>query len=289
MSKESNILITADLGSFNIKLSSGGIYENRFLLDNRTDVFGYDTITFEDNTYFFGKGSFDKTFIKAKKNILVPLLYALGRDGVSGTINIILHLPSSQMTMKSEIVDQLSNKTFSYIVNGKSATVTFNKVGVLREGFSSFYSLPKRSEGLIVIIDIGGRTTDIFAFEDGKEVAQDSIPMGTFEYFDYIAKELTGRGDQRKMEDIHGLFKRKIITVEEVEHIKNEFFNNLINEIQFKFPHLSDYDIKLCGGGAGYFVDLFENKFKKVSLLPNNVTSNVDGAERIGKALNFDK
>lgn len=282
-------LMTGDLGSFNLKFNSGGIYENRFLIDNERDIFGLDTLEFEGNTYFFGQGHFNMEGLKTNKDILVPLLFGLGKEGVAGNINIILHLPLKEMSRKSIVVELLQGKTFQFKINGNANSITFDKVGVLKEGFSSFYSLPKRNEGLIAMIDIGGRTTDVFTFVDGKQEKEDSISIGTMNYFDKIATKLIGMGQNRNMEEIHKLITKNIIDLKDFEDVTEKVFNEMINELLLKFPHLNDYSIKLCGGGAEYFEKQFKNKFRKVNILSNNMTSNVDGAEKIGKAKGLDK
>lgn len=282
-------LMTGDLGSFNLKFNSGGVYENRFLLDNERDTFGFDTLEYEGNTYFFGQGHFNMEGLKTNKDTLVPLLFGLGKEGAAGHINIILHLPLREISRKNLIVELLEGNTFEFKINGKANSITFDKVGVLKEGFSSFYSLPKRNEGLIAVIDIGGRTTDIFTFVDGKQEKEDSIAIGTMNYFDKIATKLIGMGQNRVMEEVHKLISKKIIDLNDFEDVTQKVFDEMINEMLLKFPHLNDYNIKLCGGGAEYFEKQFKNKFKKVSVLPNNMTSNVDGAERIGKAKGLDK
>ena len=113
-------LVTMDLGSFNIKVCTGEdtfIFENRFLLDNNQEIYGAETLTLDNNTYFFNKGNFDKEFCKIKKNIEVSLLYGLAKSGVAGDIHLILHLPSSQMALKKELLDRLEGKDFEYICN----------------------------------------------------------------------------------------------------------------------------------------------------------------------------
>lgn len=282
-------LMTGDLGSFNLKFNSGGVYENRFQMDNERDTFGFDTLEYDGNTYFFGQGHFNMEGLKTNKDTLIPLLFGLGKEGAAGHINIILHLPLREISRKNLIVELLEGNTFEFKINGKANTITFDKVGVLKEGFSSFYSLPRRNEGLIAVIDIGGRTTDVFTFVDGKQEKEDSISIGTMNYFDKIATKLIGMGQNRVMEEIHKLITKKIIDLNDFEDVTEKVFDEMINELLLKFPHLNDYNIKLCGGGAEYFEKQFKNKFKKVSVLANNMTSNVDGAERIGKAKGLDK
>ncbi len=285
-------LVTADIGSFNIKLEAAeNIYENRFIMDNEGEKYGSETLEYNGNTYFFGKGKFDLTYGKAFKNIEVPLLYAMGKENKKGNIKLILHLPTSQMGNKSMLVEKLQGNTFKYKVNDeKTKSVTFKTVGVLKEGFSSFYSLAKRNKGMIAIVDIGGRTIDVFAFIDGVLVAEISVPIGTMDFFTDIAEHLTlETGEKHELEDIHTLVKHKVIDLNDFEDITNKVFNDVKNRLKIKMDKLNNYQIKLCGGGAEYFEKNFKNEYDNVSVLDNNLTSNVDGAAQIGKAKGLDK
>lgn len=283
-----NKLLTLDLGSFNIKTSLGGIYENRFILDNESDTFGAETLVFEDNTYFFNRGNFNKEFTKANKEIEIPLLYAIGKEGIEGNINLILHLPSSQFSMKQQIINRLQGKEFEFVINGINKKVVLDKVGVLKEGFAAFYSLSRRNNGLIAIIDIGGRTTDVFTFLNGKEEKETSIPVGTMNYFKIIADRLNAQGENRKVEDIFKLIDNELIDLEAYKDTTGSIGSLIINEIKIDVENLKDYEIKLCGGGAEYFVDVFRDSFKKVEQLNNSLLSNVNGSYFIGKAKGLD-
>ncbi|MGL5085493.1 MAG: ParM/StbA family protein [Clostridium sp.] len=282
-------LFTLDIGSFNTKINTGEILENRFILDNSSETFGAETITLENNTYFFNKGNFDYTFSKVHKNIEVPLLYALGKAGAEGSINIILHLPASQYNMKNELVEKLQGKSFEYKVNGQDKKITLDTVGVLKEGLAAFYSLPKRNDGLIAIIDIGGRTTDVFTFVNGNPEKEISVSVGTLDYFKLIAAELNGQGQNRKIEDIHKLIQHNIIDLCNFEDINKKFTKSTINEIKIEVENLNDYQIILAGGGSEYFNKYYSEAFKKVEVMNNNIKANCIGAENIGKAKGLDK
>lgn len=289
--EEKATLAVLDIGSFNIKVAgSDNIYENRFIIENEGEKHGSETLTYEGNTYFFGKGKFDLTYGKAFKNIEVPLLYALGKEGIKGIVNLILHLPTSQMCNKPMLVEKLQGHTFKYSVNGEmSKSVTFKTVGVLKEGFSSFYALAKRNQGMICIIDIGGRTIDIFLFIDGVLVKELSIPIGTINYFMALAERLTAEsGELVEVEDIHPLLQHEGLDLAEYEDIRLTIFNEVQNGMKV-LGSLNNYKIHLCGGGAEFFENNFKSAYKKVSLMDNNLTSNVDGAENIGKAKGLDK
>lgn len=281
-------LITVDIGSFNIKTSEGIILENRFELDNNAETFGGEVLSFDGNNYFFGKGEFNKTFSKAHKEIEVPLFYALSKSNVSGEVNLILHLPASQMAMKNLIVDRLQGHEFTYKVNGVEYKTIFNKVGVLREGWSSFYSLSKRNDGLIAVMDIGGRTTDIFTFNNGINEKEKSLPIGMMDVFNDIADKLNGQGENRRLEDIHKLLANEIINIDEFECVIYKYAAKIINDVKVTIDNLSDYKIYLTGGGAEYFINVLDKKFR-VEIMKNNLCSNCNGSYNIGKAKGLDK
>lgn len=282
------MLAVVDLGSFNIKTNRGIILENRFIKDNDGETFGSEVLTYNGDNYFFGKGEFNKTFSKAHKEIEVPLLYALAKSEISGNVNLILHLPSSQMSMKNLIVDRLQGKEFIYKVNNIEYSVTFDKVGVLKEGWSSFYSLNKRNEGLIAIMDIGGRTTDIFTFNNGINEDEKSLAIGMMNVFSDIADKLNGQGQNRKLEDIHKLLVNKIIDIEDFQDIIEKYAAKITNEIKVNIENLQDYKIYLTGGGAEYFKEALSNKFK-IEIMKDSLCSNCNGSYNIGKAKGLDR
>lgn len=289
-------LVTMDIGSFNIKLNlTDEIYQNRFVLDNECDDPMSERLIYNDNTYVFGRGKFDLTYGKAFKNIEVPVLYGLGKQKVQGAINLILHLPTSQMPNKQMLIEKLQGKTLKYRVNNdkKDRMVILKTVGVLKEGFSSFYALAKRSKGMICIIDIGGRSTDVFCFIDGVLVKEKSISIGTIDYFEKLSEQFTIKtGGTCEVEDIHPKLQHDALNLEDegYKEITSVIFGEIQNQIQ-KVDSLDGYEIKLCGGGSEYFESNFQQFYteNKVSVMDNSITSNVDGAENIGKAKGLDK
>ena len=178
----------------------------------------------------------------------------------------------------------LQNKTFEYVVNGKEYKTTFKKVGVLKEGWTSFYSLKKRNEGLIGIIDIGGRTTDCFTFEDGKLRNEKSINIGMLNIFNDIADRLIANGENRTVEEIHTLLTNDIIYIGDYKDILEKYSNKIINDLKLSIPNIKDFKIYLTGGGANYLIDIFKANGFKVELMSNSLNSNCEGSYNIGKA-----
>lgn len=286
-------LITGDLGSFNIKIFDGkntNCFENRFIQDNDAELYGTEYISLEDNIYIFNKGNFNKELCKTKKNFKVSLLYGLSKAGVTGDINLILHLPSSSILgQKDKLVEQLQGKEFEYICDGKQNNIRIKKLGVLKEGFSSFYSLSKRNKGLIAVIDIGGRSTEIFTFSDGQLEKEKSIAIGTMNLFQSITDKLTNDGENRKLEDIQKLLDNNIISIENYSDYIERLSKELTNDVKLDIPNLEDYKIFVTGGGAEYFINSLKNIYKNVDEMQDNLFSNVLGAFEIGKAKGWNK
>lgn len=286
-------LITGDLGSFNIKIFDGkntNCFENRFIQDNDAELYGTEYISLEDNIYIFNKGNFNKELCKTKKNFKVSLLYGLSKAGVTGDINLILHLPSSSILgQKDKLVEQLQGKEFEYICDGKQNNIRIKKLGVLKEGFSSFYSLSKRNKGLIAVIDIGGRSTEIFTFSDGQLEKEKSIAIGTMNLFQSITDKLTNAGENRKLEDIQKLLDNNIISIENYSDDIERLSKELTNDVKLDIPNLEDYKIFVTGGGAEYFINSLKNIYKNVDEMQDNLFSNVLGAFEIGKAKGWNK
>ena len=286
-------LITGDLGSFNIKIFDGkntNCFENRFIQDNDAELYGTEYISLEDNIYIFNKGNFNKELCKTKKNFKVSLLYGLSKAGVTGDINLILHLPSSSfLGQKDILVDELQGKEFEYICNGKQNNIRVKKLGVLKEGFSSFYSLSKRNKGLIAVIDIGGRSTEIFTFLNGQLEKEKSIAIGTMNLFQGITDKLTNAGENRKLEDIQKLLDNNIISIKNYSDDIERLTKEITNDIKLDIPNLEDYKIFVTGGGTEYFINSLKNVYKNVDEMQDNLFTNVIGAFEIGKAKGWNK
>ena len=225
-----------------------------------------------------------------KKPFIISLLYGLSKVGVTGDINLILHLPASSILGQKQIlIDALQSKEFEYICNGKNNNIRIKKLGVLKEGFSSFYSLSKRNNGLIAIMDIGGRSTEVFTFLNGQVEKEKSIALGTMDLFERIVDQLTNAGENRRLEDIQKLLDNNIISMENYQTDINNITKNLVNDIKMDIPNLSDYKIYLTGGGAEYLLEALKEHYKNVNEMQDNLFSNVLGAFEIGKAKGWNK
>lgn len=275
-------LITIDLGNFNIKTSKGLIFENRFLLDNTNDIFGAETITIDENTYFIGKGKFEKEYNKINKNYIPSLLYALAKSTYDDEVNIIIGLPVAQISLKNKIAAELTDKTFEFKVNDVNRKIHINKCGVVKEGFSSLYALQDR-KGRKAILDIGGRTVNVVIFQDAKEVNSFTINMGTLNFFDMIASHENSKGGNFTIEEINEYILHGGLDINNYIDIIDKFVDTLQNEIKLQFPNINMYKVLVTGGGSLFFYNALKSIYDNVELMENAITSNVQGNYKIGE------
>lgn len=100
------------------------------------------------------------------------LLALAGQAGISGSIRIMTGLPISAWTIENKrAIQRALVGTHAYTLNGRDRTLTIDAVGVMMEGAAALASHVIR-EAPHAVIDIGGRTTDLFWSHGTKPVTQ---------------------------------------------------------------------------------------------------------------------
>lgn len=100
------------------------------------------------------------------------LLALAGQAGITGTVRVMTGLPISAWTPENKrAVQRALVGTHTYTLNGKERTLTIDSVAVMMEGAAALaaYTLDNAPYG---VIDIGGRTTDLFWSHGTKPVTQ---------------------------------------------------------------------------------------------------------------------
>lgn len=100
------------------------------------------------------------------------LLALAGQAGINGPVRIMTGLPISAWTPENKrAVQRALIGTHVYTLNGKDRSLTIDSVAVMMEGAAALaaYTLDNAPYG---VIDIGGRTTDLFWSYGTKPVTQ---------------------------------------------------------------------------------------------------------------------
>lgn len=273
------MICIVDIGNYNLKTSNGLILSSKYTTDVQISDLGENIITYNGVNYYMEKGSLDKEYNKVDKNYIPLLLYALSKFN-SCSIDLMLGLPINQVLLKDQLKENLENKEFVFKLNGVEKNIKINKVGVVAEGISSFYTLTDEERKKdTLIIDIGGRTVNAASFINKKIEEKTTIPMGMLNLYDMINKNLKSK--RYKLEQIERLTRSNKIS--DIDTEKKSFVDSLLEELKFYYD-LDLYDIYITGGGALVIGEEICNRLENCKLMKNPLLSNVTGNYNIAKA-----
>lgn len=279
------MLLTVDLGNYNVKTSEGVIFSSKFTTTNLNfDEDNEFIIEFEGTKYYMERGTFDKEFNKKDKNY-IPLLLAAVYKSIkvsTNTIDLVLGVPASQIASKEEFIKELEGKTFYYNANGKEKSIYFRRVAVVKEGFSAFYTLSREErEQRSLIIDIGSRTINASSFINKKCEKSVTIPIGVLNLYEIIKERENNKGSNLKVEEIEDLIGTHFIG--DVSQEKNDFLKQVLNELKLNF-NTKLYNVYFCGGGTVVLEKNIKSKITRAKIMDNPLFSNVIGNKNIAKA-----
>ena len=198
MSKDVKILLSViDLGNLNIKaIDQDGKkidFKSNISRDYESypDAFKY-TLMNGEYTYF-EKGPFSLEYIKTNKDYTAQVLYSISKlhnDIDDIKTNLTLLLPITEMKEKTKYIDTLKEKTFEFTVkNSKKSNkkVMIEDLLVLPEGYISYFALnDEYKTSSIIIIDIGGRTTNLVAMVNGEPKILKTLKIGVMDFYSKI-------------------------------------------------------------------------------------------------------
>lgn len=121
------------------------------------------------------------------------LLALAAQANISNTVRVMTGLPVSAWTTENKRLIQRSLiGEHRYVVNGKERTLTIDAVGVMMEGAAVLASYPP-ADVPQAVIDIGGRTTDLFWSHGVRPVAQNcsAVEIGVERAADILRQETT--------------------------------------------------------------------------------------------------
>ena len=280
------LLSIIDLGNLNVKgIDQDGEkinFKSNISRDYESypDAFKY-TLMNGEYTYF-EKGTFNLEYIKTNKDYTAQVLYAISKlhnDINDVKTNLTLLLPISEMKEKTKYTDTLKNKIFEFAVkNSKKSKkkVMIEDILVLPEGYVSYFALKDEYKtSSIIIIDIGGRTTNLVAMINGEPKLLKTLKIGVMDFYSKI-KELNS-DKEYNLEDIERLIKEGTIIVTEKQLA--EFTNDILNDIKIhvKIEHYKH--VCFTGGGATIIEKTIKEKLpKNCFILEDPLTSNIRGA-----------
>ena len=294
--------IGIDLGNCNLKtnkkiivpalITKGGNY----LIST-----GYE-ITFNSELFIIGEGDYDTNLDKLSKENLLPMLcLAAGLSTKEEFIRVVLGLPINQYRSNKnkmlEIIEE--NKILNFKLNGLDRCICIEEASIFPEGVATYYSLDiEKRKALVdqdlIILDIGGRTTDIALLKAGKKrsVAKStSLDVGMINIYNDMINEINSLYTLGlNIEDAEGILKNGLEVdgeKQDTSFIKNIVKNNIekvFKELNISYPVRTSPLIVTGGGGKSFFKSL-KKRYPTAQLVEDNLFSNAIGYKRVGDKL----
>lgn len=289
-----DMLFGIDLGAHSVKVFSNNTKDK--FLSKISEEKGYledFNVNFNDHIIQVGEGEFSTDWNKADKSNTLPLLFtALYRYSNKSFNKVVIGLPANQYKSHKDSLRQFILNNAVQIVNNKE--IFIEDCIVECEGISAYNALDKSIKDRIgsqqlIIVDIGGRTTDICCIKNKRILSVNTIPTGTLNAYskivDYVNAEYTVNlplEEGKAIIDTEAYcIKGHAIDRMFVKDILRNTFNSIFKELQLKYSLDSGY-VLLVGGGSYIFQKTFKKRLGNIITVPDAEYLNAIGFYKRG-------
>ncbi|HBE9283198.1 TPA: ParM/StbA family protein [Clostridioides difficile] len=295
-----------DIGNYAVKTSTDDIFESKV-----TEVKNFgsdsDSIKIGNKTYYLGEGDEEINIVKYEKENFLPLLLgAICRNTDDEVIDLALGLPVKQFGgLRKDLIEKLQGKEYHVeFAKGNETTkrdIVIRSVQVFPEGVTGYLYYAKDIVDQVagrdvVLVDIGGKTTDIALVQGNKATNPYSINVGTINIYDAIKKSL--EMDERflgkveiKREKIQDYINKGFYLNGEKQDIKKNIdasislFKEIYNELKLNYP-VSTAAVVVIGGGAKLLGEAFKKNIPGIIVMSDvdkHVFANAKGYKKMMK------
>lgn len=295
-----------DIGNYAVKTSTDDIFESKV-----TEVknFGSDSdaIKIGNKTYYLGEGDEEINIVKYEKENFLPLLLgAICRNTDDETVDLGLGLPVKQFGgLRKNLIEKLQGKEYHVEFVKENETtkrdITIRSIQVFPEGVTGYLYYAKDIVDQVagrdvVLVDIGGKTTDIALVQGNKATDPYSVNVGTINIYDAIKKSL--EMDERflgkveiKREKIQDYINKGFYLNGEKQDIKKNIdasislFKEIYNELKLNYP-VSTAAVVVMGGGAKLLGEAFSKNIPGIIVMSDvdkHVFANAKGYKKMMK------
>lgn len=284
------MLLGVDLGNWNVKTSEGDIFPSRYtVIENILGATG-DVLEYEGIKYYIKEGKLENNYDKANKETnIILFLYSLAIQKNS-YFKAVVGLPvlaykNSKETFRDKLME---NKIYKLILNGKEKTIFIEDLIVFPEGAGAYFNITNRAKNAVTI-DIGGGTTNIVSFKNGKLDKCTTIAKGMIELYNRIRDFLNSKYTLKlELEDIESLLKEGLkvdgqeVNWSFIKSITDNFISDLMNELRnFEIRTSTVY---LTGGGTKLLKAPLKYKIPGLVLVEDYLFANARGFRNVGVA-----
>lgn len=284
-----------DIGNYNVNTSEDIMF--KACVSNYKD-FGStaDKIVIDNKAYYLGDGQLEIDYRKFDKvNYLPLLLGAICKSTTHEEIELGLGLPLTQYkNCKQELINLVYNKEFNIVFNNKNRKIIITKVDVFPEGVASLiFSFDKLKDKIgnrdSIVVDMGGKTTDIALIHNKKVIKSTCINKGTIDVYNEVKLALEDKYFDVKVDidKVQDYLDNSFYYKGEKQDIRfaikrsNDIFKEIYNELKLNYPIHSEAVI-LQGGGSTLLGDVFKKKIQGL-IIDNDLFANSKGYKMLLK------
>lgn len=296
------MILGFDFGNENIKTSEDFIVKSLFT--QTEGLFNYEhELLINGQKYIIGEGNYDTELNKAlKPNLLPALCVGLANSTNQNNVDLVVGLPIGQYKAHKDELQKtiLGYKTIEFTYNDKQYKYRINKVLVYPEGLGAFANLKKIdrqkfNNTKMIILDIGGRTTEIALLSEDKSrkiLKHKSLAIGMINIYSDIITILNEKYTLNlKIEDAETIIKfglkiygKPVETESIVSGVLQNIFNEITQELNVNFS-ADIYPIFLTGGGGRKFFAPLKKKYNSVILSEEFLFANAKGFKKYGQKM----
>jgi plasmid segregation protein ParM len=294
--------IGIDIGNYQIKTSENIIFDSKVTTEK---FFGTDAdkLTISNRTYYLGEGNLEIESRKFDKENFLPLLLgAICKSTDADAIDLALGLPIIQFKNKdtrAELINMLQGNSYKVVYNNIGSTKFIRSVQVFPEGISGYLYL--KNQGLLndvgyrdaILIDVGGKTTDIALIKNNKATLPTSVNVGTIDIYYSIAKALRERYYDAKIdvEKIQDYLDKGFYYKGEKQDITfainttKVLFKQIYDELKINYS-IETEAVVVMGGGAKILGSAFKKNIPGIIIMENidrDIFSNAKGYKMLMK------
>lgn len=283
------MILGADLGNWNVKTSEGNIFPSRYTtIENILGATG-DVLEYEGTKYYIREGKLENNYDKANKETnIILFLYALALQK-DKYFKVVVGLPAlTYKTSRDAFKEKLlENKVYNLKINEIEKTIVIEDLIVFPEGAGSYYSIASRSKNA-VIVDIGGGTTNIVSFKNGKLEKCTTLGKGMIEIYNNVREYLNSTYTLKlELEDIEVIMREGLrvdgneISFAFIKPIIDSFVKDLMNELR-NYP-IRTSKVLLTGGGSKLLKGPL-SRIPGLEVVNDYLFSNAKGFKKVGES-----
>lgn len=283
-----------DVGNYSLKE-----YPNtniKSLISSEENILGSKLhLEYDNKHYFIGEGNFETELNKSSKENFLPLLLtglALNSTKEDIFFQVCCGLPINQVKSNHESLENLVlfNKLKEIKLNGEPRKIIITDFKVYPEGIGAYYSLNTSED--VIIIDLGGRTTEICHIVNKKVSTSSTVAVGTLNIYKDISDKLNSlysldldiKAAERILEK--GFFEIDGVktNLSFITDILKRNFMKINDDLTLKYPVRTE-KIILVGGGYHLFEKAFKNRYPNSSVTDNPIFANSIGFLKVANEL----